>query len=186
MKRKESNGVKGSYRTLSSTDFLRFEICWFLLDWSAAAAAATTATMRNRWIGGKRFQARASSGVKPPPMVLAELASSALTSRPWRDIHAIGFSDETGRLRSRKVVERRRRRLEEKGGRDTRHGKGNGEDASPLGSYMALHWKSDFKRRTFKKNWVSEGKEDEGCIRSVNTLFLSLLFIYFKFFYWSY
>lgn len=93
-----------------------------------------TATMRNRWIGGKRSQARACSEVKPPRMILAELAFSALMSRPWRDIHATGFSGETGRLCRTKVAERRRRR-EENGARDTRHG-GGGGGAPPFASSM--------------------------------------------------
>lgn len=96
-----------------------------------------TATMRKRWMGGNRFQARACSAVKPPRMVRAELASSALTSRPWRDIHAIGFSDETGRLGSTKVAERRRRRrLAENGVRDRRQGAGGA--ASPSASSMLM------------------------------------------------
>lgn len=77
-----------------------------------ATAAPMTATTRNLWIGGKRSQARACSALKPPPMVLAELASSALRSLPWSDNHAIGFSEETGRLRSTKLAERRRREAE--------------------------------------------------------------------------
>lgn len=124
--------------TLSSTDFLRFNICWSLWEW--ATEAPMTATMRKRWMGGNRFQARACSAVKPPLMVRAELASSALTSHPWRDIHAIGFSDETGRLGSTKVAERRRRRrrLAENGVRDRRHGVGGA--ASPSASSMLTAW----------------------------------------------
>lgn len=87
-------------------------------------------------MGGKRFQARASSALKPPQMVRAELASSALRSRPWRDIHAIGLSfsdDETGRrLSSRKLVERRRREPES-ADTETTHG----GDGAPLALAIA-------------------------------------------------
>ncbi|WVZ00857.1 hypothetical protein V8G54_026926 [Vigna mungo] len=96
--------------SLSSTDFSRWHMRRSFRE--RATAAPMTATTRNLWIGGKRFQARACSALKPPPMVLAELASSALRSLPWSDNHAIGFSDETGRLRSTKLAERRRRETE--------------------------------------------------------------------------
>lgn len=79
-------------------------------------------------MGGKRSQARAKSPVNP--MVLDELASSALTTRPCREIQAmpIGLSEEErGRVGLTKVVERRQRAEGENGrGRDTRDGGGDG------------------------------------------------------------
>lgn len=90
----------------------------------SAAATPITATMRNRWTGLNSSQANASSRLKPPPTALAELASSALTSLPWRDTQAIRFGGAgTGQLCCAKPpVESRRGDGEENGARDTRAG----------------------------------------------------------------
>lgn len=90
----------------------------------SAAATPITATMRNRWTGLNSSQATASSRLKPPPTALAELASSALTSLPWRDTQAIRFGGAgTGQLCCAKPpVESRRGDGEENGARDTRAG----------------------------------------------------------------
>lgn len=90
----------------------------------SAAATPITATMRNRWTGLNSSQATASSRLKPPPTALAELASSALTSLPWRDTQAIRFGGAgTGQVCCAKpLVESRRGDGEENGARDTRAG----------------------------------------------------------------
>ena len=82
-------------------------------------ATPITATMRNLWIGVKSSQATASARLKPT--VLAELASSALTSRPWSDTHASRLAETIGRLGWAKLLESRRAEgVEENGARETR------------------------------------------------------------------
>ena len=81
----KKKGMKNS-QTLSWTASLSWRICRFFSD--LTTAAATTATMRTRWMGLKSSQARACWGVKQPPMARAEVASSAPRRRPWRETHA--------------------------------------------------------------------------------------------------
>lgn len=78
-------------------------------------------------MGLKNSQATASSRLKLPPMALAELASSALTSRPWRDTQAIllGGAEVGQQGRAKFEVESRRGEgegIEENGARETREG----------------------------------------------------------------
>ena len=84
----------------------------------SATATPITATMRNLWTGVKSSQATASARLKPT--VLAELASSALTSRPWSDTHASRLAEGIGRLGWAKLLESRRAGVEENGARETR------------------------------------------------------------------
>lgn len=90
MWRKEA--MAETMRCCRSTRFstlLRSLSIWFtFLCFAAAAAAATTATIKTRCIGVNSSQACASLPPSLPPMVVAQVASSAFTSRPSRDMYA--------------------------------------------------------------------------------------------------
>lgn len=77
-------------------------------------------------MGLKSSQAIIWSRVKPPPMALAELASSALRIRPWRETQESRRAEVTGRL-GVKVLDSRREAGEgtgEKEERETKEGGG--------------------------------------------------------------
>lgn len=129
-------------QTLSSTDFFSWHICRFFLD--SATATPITATMRKRWIGLKRSQATASWGLKQPLMAREELASSALTSRPWSEIQASRRDAGTGRVRSEKLLERRREEgngIGENEARETNEGAASKKPSSLSASSMA--WRKE-------------------------------------------
>lgn len=71
-------------------------------------------------MGLKSSQVTATSGLKPPLMARAELAFSALTSRPSRDNQASCLPAGTGRVGSVKQLERRREECEGIGENGTR------------------------------------------------------------------
>ena len=76
----------------------------FFLD--SETATPITATIRNLWAGLNSSQATPSSSLNP--MALAELASSAFTSRPRKDTQASRRDDVMVRV-GVKWLERRRR-----------------------------------------------------------------------------
>ena len=102
--------------TLSSTDFLSWLMILFFLD--SETATPITATIRNLWTGLNSSQATPASPLNP--MALAELASSASTSRPCKDTLASRRANGTARLGVNWLESRRREEGVEIGGNGER------------------------------------------------------------------